>query len=287
MSLAIVAGVAHPLVVPHIDGSAESFLRAAGRVFAVFGRSQDSGNVSYGVEIAGERWFVKTAGHPTARGRPGALTHGERVELLRAAARFARRFEHPTLAGLHTVIESPEGPLLVYRWAPGELLHRPRHRRADPDSAFRRFRALPPGSIVAVLDQVIDLHVLVAGAGWVAGDFYDGCLIYDFAGSRLTIIDLDMYRPGPIRNERGRMFGSTRFMAPEEFELGAVVDERTTVFTLGRTVLVLLGGDSDDGRPFRGNPEQLRVARAATTPDPAGRLPSVAAFARAWCDTGR
>jgi serine/threonine protein kinase, bacterial len=93
---------------------------------------------------------------------------------------------------------------------------------------------------------------------------------------------------GPIRNERGCMFGSTRLMAPEEFELGALLDERTTVFTLGRAVLVLLGGDSRDGRPFfAGTPEQLRVARAATEPDPADRLPSIAAFARAWRDTGR
>jgi hypothetical protein len=75
--------------------------------------------------------------------------------------------------------------------------------------------------------------------------------------------------------------------SPQEFELGALLDERTTVFTLGRTVLVLLGGYSGDGRPFRGKPEQLRVARAATELDPADRLPSVAAFARAWRDTGR
>ncbi len=273
-----------PLAVARVDAAAEPFLRSVGRIVAVFGeRTQDSGNLSYGVEIGGERYFVKTAGRPVPVGA-GRLTHDERVGLLRGAVRFARTFDHPTLARLRRVIESPDGPLLVYAWAPGELLGCPRARRADPESAFRRFRALPPRAIRAVLDRIIDLHVLVADAGWVAADFYDGCLLYDFATAELTIIDLDMYRPGPIRNDRGRMFGSTRFMAPEEFELGAVIDERTTVFTLGRTILVLLGDAAREQAGFRGTAAQFRVAHAATEPDPADRIPSVAAFASAWLE---
>ena len=46
-----------------IEDTPEAFLRAIGRVFAVFDE-QDSGNVSYGVEVGGERWFVKCAGDP-------------------------------------------------------------------------------------------------------------------------------------------------------------------------------------------------------------------------------
>jgi hypothetical protein len=30
----------------------------------------------------------------------------------------------------------------------------------------------------------------------------------------------------------GRMFGSTRFMAPEELELGALINEQTNVFAM-------------------------------------------------------
>lgn len=73
------------------------------------------------------------------------------------------------------------------------------------------------------------------------GDFYDGCLIYDFAAKRLTVFDLDNYRQGPYENTMGRMFGSTRFMAPEEFQKGRTIDDRTTVFALGRTMSIFLG----------------------------------------------
>ena len=68
----------------------------------------------------------------------------------------------------------------------------------------------------------------------MASDLYDGCLLVELSTGRLTVVDLDAYRRGPGRNTMGRMFGSRRFMAPEEFELGAPIDQRTTVFTLGR-----------------------------------------------------
>lgn len=64
---------------------------------------------------------------------------------------------------------------------------------------------------------------------------YDGCLLYDFTTKRLAVFDLDHYRQGPYENTVGRVFGSTRFMAPEEFERGRVIDERTTVFALARS----------------------------------------------------
>src|SRR5262249_59986904 len=115
-------------------------------------------------------------------------------------------------------------------------------------------------------------------AGEVMADFYDGCLIYDFGAGRVSIMDLDNYRAGPYTNTMGRMFGSTRFMAPEELTLGARIDQRTSVFTLGRTVFVLLGEEGE----FRG-PEAVRaVARRACGERPEDRYPTIEAFSTAW-----
>ena len=115
--------------------------------------------------------------------------------------------------------------------------------RDDPQSAHQRFRRLPTDAILAVLDAIYDLHVQLVQRGWIAVDFYDGCLMYDFERQAAHIVDLDMYHLGAFTNQMGRMFGSTRFMAPEEFERGALIDERTTVFTMGRTAVVCLGDD--------------------------------------------
>jgi len=41
-------------------------------------------------------------------------------------------------------------------------------------------------------------------------------------------------------------------MAPEEFELGALIDERTNVFVMGRTALVFLSDGTLNAEAFRG-----------------------------------
>jgi serine/threonine-protein kinase len=83
-------------------------------------------------------------------------------------------------------------------------------------------------------------------------------------------------------NDMGRMFGSTRFMAPEEFELGARLDERTTVFTLGRIVWHFATRLTEHGAQFCGSAELASVIQQACAPSPADRQASVADLARAW-----
>ncbi len=77
------------------------------------------------------------------------------------------------------------------------------------------------------------------------------------------------------------MFGSTRFMAPEELERGARIDQRTNVFTMGRTLLEFLGDGTDDPVAFRGPKGLLEVARRACQLQPADRFSTMADFVRA------
>jgi serine/threonine-protein kinase len=262
-----------------IGQTPEEHLAAVGTIFARFDR-QDSGNVSYGVAAGGTRYFVKTAGRPDDD--TPFLPHPERVDLLRNAARLGRSYSHPALPRFHGAIESPHGPMLVYDWADGELLGVPRDQRDDPASSFQRFRRLPVERVLACLDTIVDVHDLLGQAGEVAGDFYDGCLLYDFAAHRVSLIDLDGYRPGPHTNHMGRMFGSTRFMAPEEFRKGATIDQRTSVFTMGRTVLVLLSDGTPSPAAFRGPPALFDVAVRACQPLPDDRHGSLPDFCAAW-----
>lgn len=78
--------------------------------------------MSWLVEAAGQRLFVKTAGRygssPTETSVP-YFDHADRVGLLRNAITVARSCEHRALAPLLNVIESPDGPMLVDAAAPG------------------------------------------------------------------------------------------------------------------------------------------------------------------------
>jgi serine/threonine-protein kinase len=257
------------------DLSVAALVGRLGRVFATFDAStQDSGHVSYGVLAAdGRRHFVKTAGDRSVS--PGGATHRERVEALRRAASIQHEVDHPALVPLQRVIEAADGVVVVHDWFDGELLRSPTERRNDPREAFSRFRSLPVPEIVTALDAVIDLHATLEHTGWLAGDFYDGCLMYDFADRRITVMDLEAYHRGSFVNEVGRLPGSSRFMAPEEHTKGATIDARTTVFNLGRMLEIFLTSTHQ-------HRALVELSAAATAVLPEERPPSVAALQRAW-----
>lgn len=248
-----------------------AFLSQRGEIIAVFDE-RDSGNVSYGVEVDGHRYFVKTAGRPDDDS--SYLDHSGRVSLLRNAVRLAESSNHRTLPKLHQVVESVSGPMLIYDWAEGENVR----------SCLERVRRLAVSEVTQLLTDVYDLHRDLTRVGWIANDFYDGAMIYDFQRGRVQVIDLDSYHMGWFTNRMGRMFGSSRFMAPEEFELGATIDERTTVFTMGRTAAVLMSDSSLEREPFRGTDGEYEVMVRSCAENTDDRFQTVADMYAAWVD---
>jgi len=252
--------------------------------------TQDSGNVSWLIDAAGVTLFVKTAGADLPRPRGAPVPYfgpAGRVRLLRNAIELAHSCGHPALPALLNVIESPSGPMLVYEAAKGQLIGVPADQRADPDSSYQRFAHLPGEDLLTVFDTLIEVHRSLAALGWVACDLYDGCLIVDFTTLQLRVVDLDSYRRGSSVNDMGRMFGSTRFMAPEEFELGAAIDQRTTVFNLGRHVWHFATRLTENAQHFCGTPQLAAVIQRAVHPSPRDRYPTTAALSEAWHDARR
>ena len=247
-------------------------LRDGGEVFAEFAM-QDSGCVAFGVRVDERRLFVKVPAEP--EGVPS---------LLRAIA-LHDAVVHPAIIPLLATMTTDAGPALIYPWVDGEVLYGApvggRDQRMEPGGPHARFRALPVVGVLCALGEIFDAHLAVAAAGFVSVDLYDGCFIYDFDAGRMRICDLDEYRRGSFIVEGDRLPGSTRFMAPEERRRGATVDERTTVFHLGRTGLVLLDTGALDGE-FRGTSSMLAVLERATRNDPGARHSTVEEFVADW-----
>jgi serine/threonine protein kinase len=265
----------HPLTeMPRIDIGIEPYLDQIGTIFQVF-PCQDSDCVSYGVLVQGQRWFVKHSDQP--RG----------IASLRRAQHINTTVRHDALPCLHHTFETPDGLALVYDWVPGELLRdhtRPagEQRRNGPAAPQVRLRALPVVRVLDILDTIYDVHLMLAAHGFIAVDFYDGCIIYDFEGMRTYLCDLDEYRPGPFVLADERLPGSRRFMAPEEFQRGATIDQVTNVFTLGRTAMVLLGDGTGTLAEWRGTDATGDVVIRATALERTARHPSVRAFVDDW-----
>jgi serine/threonine-protein kinase len=240
-------------------------LSGASQAFVVFD-NQDSGCLSYGVESGGHRWFVKTAVEESAAG-----------SLQRGAALHAA-VTHPNIVRpVETIREGGRTPTLVYPWIDGTVLNHATNDGSDR-SGLERFQQVPVAEVEGALSAVLDAHLAIVTAGFVAVDLYDGCFLYDFDHSKVWLIDLDEYRPGPFTLEQDRLPGSERYMAPEEWVRGSTIDERTTVFVLGRTLHHLL----DSKRGWRGRESQSRVIDRATAPDPGERYQEVGSLVAAW-----
>jgi serine/threonine protein kinase len=262
------------LAVDRVEIDIEPFLEQDGEILRAY-RAQDSGCVSYVVEQAGSRYFVKHA--VSERGVQGL----GRAERLYAAVR------HSALPTLLNRFRTPAGVAHVYEWVPGDVLYdyvaaRGEAGRRRSDSPHARFRTLPTQRILESLETIYDLHVRIAAAGFIAVDFYDGCILYDFQRHRTWICDVDEYRVGPFLLQAERLPGSTRFMAPEEFRCGATIDQETNVFTLGRTAIELLSDGELESDAWRGTERMRAVLRTATSAEKDRRHRSVDAFVAAW-----
>ncbi len=260
----------HPLLdVTEIDTNIETYLKQIGEITYRF-PVHDARDHSFQTVVDSQRWFVKHGNTP------------QNVTWLKQAVRFHAAVQHEALPQLHNAFTTPDGFTLVYDWIDGEGLRPERELRDDEIHPRDRFCALPAAEIIDALNVIYDVHTLIEKRGFIAEDFYDGSIIYNFEKKQIYLYDFDFYHPGPFINDRGRLYGSSRFMAPEEFQKGERIDERTNVFMLGRTAFVLLSNNSDARNDWKGNDAMWHVVKKATDVDKQMRYPSVQEFVSAW-----
>ena len=249
-----------------------AFLKRYGRVFKVFD-DQDSGNLCFGVDGGSERFFVKLAGAPTVR---GCVSAEVAVGNLRATVPIYRDLAHPNLIELIKTVELPAAFAMVFRWTDATCMGR------QYPEAHAKFMALPIKDKLTVFADVSTFLAHVVEKGYTAIDFYDGSILYDPPSRQTLICDIDFFRRQPCVNDMGRMWGSSRFMSPEEYELGAPLDEVTNVFTLGAMAFSLFA-DSDFSREaWPLDDRRYAVAKRAMGEARGLRHPSIRAFIEDW-----
>ncbi len=276
------------------------FVQEYGKVFKVYD-DQDSGNICFGVcgerksgpvllpENKGERYFVKFAGAPTERyeGEPG-----EAVERLKDTLPIYRDLRHPSLIELVDVREAAGGFAMVFKWAEGDCMG-----RMYP-AQHQRFMNMPLEDRLQVFRDVAVFLEYVNSRGYVAIDFYDGSVLYDPDGQgepaapdrnaestrrgRTTICDIDFFSKKPYFNSMGRMWGSSSFMSPEEFTLGAEIDEITNVYTAGAFAFALFGGYRREAGTWTLGQASFEVARRAVSEDRGSRQQSLRQLLQEW-----
>lgn len=110
----------------------------------------------------------------------------------------------------------------------------------------------------------------------------DGSVLYDFEERKTMICDIDFFRKQPVVNDMGRMWGSSIFMSPEEFEKGAILDESTNVYTLGAMAFALFGYYKRDLENWTLSKELYNVAVKAISDSRDNRQQSIWQLIHEW-----
>lgn len=261
------------------------WLKNLGDVFCVFDE-QDSGNISFGVEKNSKKFFVKYAG---AKPMDFSGNPKDAVDRLIKAIPVYKKLEHSNLIKLIDHFSIEKGYAAVFEWCEGECLHS--HwsfggmaKYTNPESPFYRFKNLDIRKRLDALDIIFSFHTFVESQGFVAVDFYDGSILYDFKNHNTKICDIDFYRKSPSLNDLGEHFwGATRTKSPEEFTLGSPIDSKTNVFTMGAIAFGLLGGEMDHSfSKWEANKNLYEVAIKAVEKDRDKRYSTVNEFYEAW-----
>jgi serine/threonine protein kinase, bacterial len=261
-----------------------SFIHKIGRVFRVFD-AMDSGNICFGVKRDGRRYFIKYAGVRTMDYK-GEVQGA--VNRLKDAVFVYEDLQHPFLIRLIKHYPVGDGYVAIFDWVDGEGMLAywdyagPAMRNCTASPNYR-FKHLPVEKRIAVVDKIIQFHQYVLEHGYIPVDFYDGSMIYDFDTSDFHICDIDFYRKAPAKNDMGRMWGSTRFMSPEEYELGADLDEKTVVYIMGAAAFELLGEGIKGGyQGWSATKALYDVAAKAVSPEPGERYQKITELIESW-----
>lgn len=83
-------------------------------------------------------------------------------------------------------------------------------------------------------------------------------------------------------NDMGRMWGSSRFMSPEEFTFDATLDEITNVYTLGAFAFAMFANYDRSPESWLLNKKTYVVASKAISDNPDYRQQSIRKFIDQW-----
>ncbi|MDR1641297.1 MAG: hypothetical protein LBT59_16520 [Clostridiales bacterium] len=105
--------------------------------------------------------------------------------------------------------------------------------------------------------------------------------MYDRENKRTVICDIDFYQKSPCSG-RADLWGSTRFLSPEEHTDGAVVDEITNVYTMGATAFCLFADSDRTLEKWPLSEELYEVIKGATSNDRGMRQQSIRQLIKEW-----
>ena len=223
-----------------------SWLNNYGTVFSVIDET-GSGCISFGIKKNNKKYFFKIAGAKTVEAE---ISEEESIKLLNEAVVKYKDIKHENLIKLVDAFDYKEFYVVIYEYAEGLCLfdhwNFDRYEKTKEITPMMKFKSLPVEKRLNVVYKLFSFFESFINVGYVAVDFYDSSIIYDFEKDEVTFCDIDLFRKMPTTNDLGKdYFGTKRLKAPEENELGAIIDEQTSLFTFGAIIFDMFSNSSN------------------------------------------
>lgn len=259
-----------------------------------------SGCIGIGMQNADKKYFCKIAGVNTIEAE---VSPKESIEMLKEAVHLYYDLRHPNLVKIIESYDYEQFYVVVFEWTQGECLFdhwnfEKYQRDTTIKSPKEKFKQLPVSKKLSTIDVLFSFLQNVNKKGYIAVDFYEGSIMYDFSTDKTTICDIDLFKKAPAINDKGaEWFGTKRLKAPEEYIKGSAIDEQTNIFTLGALIFEFFGYFSDEEirqryqnnqfipcsySNWKLNEESYQVAMRAVSPDKNERYMTLAEFFRDW-----
>lgn len=219
------------------------WIKEYGIVFQVIDETA-SGCICFGLINEDKKYFLKIAGANTIEAE---VTPKESIATLKEAVKLYKILQHPNLIKLVDHYPYKQYYVAVFEWADGECLFDHwnfENYSKNPQLVrpYERFKKLSIKKKLDSIEVIFSFLESVANKNYVAVDFYDGSIMYDFKNDKTTICDIDFFRKKPTINNVGENFwGTKRLKSPEEYIYGACIDECTNVFNLGAMIFNFFG----------------------------------------------
>ena len=276
-----------------------TWLKKYGTAFWVVDET-GSGCICIGMDDGDKKYFCKIAGVNTIEAE---VSPQESIEILKEAVHLYYDLSHPNLVKVIEAYDYNQFYVVVFEWTNGEcLFDHWNFEKYQNDTTIKspkeRFIELSIDKKLRSTEVLFSFLQNVNEKGYVAVDFYDGSLMYDFELDEMHICDIDFFKKALVINDMGTdWFGTKRLKAPEEYIEGSVIDEQTNIFTLGALIFEFFGSFTNEeiGQRYCNNQflpcsfskwqlneESYDVAKKAVSHDRNERYLTIEEFLKDW-----
>jgi serine/threonine-protein kinase len=182
-----------------------SWLNNYGKVFSVIDET-GSGCISFGIEKNEKKYFFKIAGAKTVEAE---ISEEESIKLLKDAVIKYKDIQHENLIKYIDSFDYKDFFIVIYEYANGECLFdhwnfNKYEQNKKIETPVQKFKKLSIDKRLNVVNKLFSFFETVVENGYVAVDFYDSSIIYDFSNDNVTFCDIDLFRKMPTTNDIGK-----------------------------------------------------------------------------------